>query len=814
MNDLRFAVRQLLKNPGFTAVAVLTLALGIGANTAIFSVVDKLLGRPLPVKEPDRLALVGQARRDGNADFDFNYPLFLDYQRGNSVFQELTATTGLDVGLGTGGATERQRAMAVSGNYFSMLGVNAALGRTFAANEGVEIDDAPVVVLSHGLWQSSFGGDPGVIGRNVTVNARTFAVIGVAPREFNGTSRATAPDLYLPITMYGSLTGPLQGGEHPLRTRFYTFHSVMGRLKDGVTLEQAQAAMQLLTDRFNENRPPNTPEKITLLPGAQGFTQDLRDARLPMNLLFGTAALVLLIACANLANLQLARASGRTRDFAIRLALGAGRGRVIRELLTESVLLALGGGVVGVAVAVWLGDVLGRFRPANASVEIGFGLDARVLLFAFGASVLTGTLFGLAPALRASRPRLVPELKGGAGATESRGGRWNLRGTLVVLQVALSLLVLVCAGLCARSLQNLQRLDPGFEPSKVVLMSFDLGLNNYSQWQAREFYERLLERVRTLPGVEAASLGLTTPLSGSAPGMSVERVEDYQPGPQEHPWGDFNLVASDYFRALGVPLVRGRDFNSTDTAGGPSVVIVNEAFARRYWPGQAAVGKRLWQHGPNGGVATEVVGVVGSTHSRRLTDTPRPAFYFPLTQKPDAAMTLSVRTGLEPAATMVLLRKLVKSIDPRVPVFGARTLAEQKDGSLALQRMAAALLGGFGVLALLLAALGIYGVLAYSVGRRTREIGVRLALGAQVGDVLALVLRQGIRLAGSGLLLGLAGAFGATRLLRGFLYEVQPLDPLTFGSVVILLAVVALFACWLPARRATRLDPLVALRSE
>ncbi|HTH50063.1 MAG TPA: ABC transporter permease [Candidatus Limnocylindria bacterium] len=814
MNDLKFALRQLFKSPGFTVVALLTLALGIGANTAIFSVVDRLLVRPLPVAEPQRLALVGSARGDGNVDFEFNYPLFRDYQRDNTVFSHLTATGEASVGLGTGGATERQRALLVSGNYFAMLGVNAALGRTFAANEGVELDDAAVTVISHGLWQRSFGADPQVIGRSVTVNGHSFTVIGVAPREFTGTTRSTVPDLYVPITMFGQLNADRPGGEHPLSTRYFTWHNVMGRLKDGVSLEQAQVAMQLLTDQYNQHRPPNTPDKIALLSGAQGFTQGLRDSRLPMNLLLGTAALVLLIACANLANLQLARATGRAREFAIRLALGAGRRRVMRGLLAESVLLAMGGGLLGMLVAVWLGDVLGRFNPAGSRVEVGGALDLRVLLFAFGASVFTGILFGLAPALRASRPELVPELKGGGGTTEARAGRWNLRSLLVVFQIALSLLVLVSAGLCVRSLKKLQQLDPGFEPSRVVLMSFDLGLNNFSQPQAKAFYDRLLERVRTLPGVEAASLGFTTPLSGSSPGMSVERVDDYQAGPREHPVGDFNIVAGDYFRALGLPMLRGRDFNAADTASGPPVVIVNEAFARRYWPGQDALGKRIFQHGANGGTATEVVGVVGTTRSRRLTDAARPAFYFPFTQKPDLALTLAVRTGLEPTGTIAQLRALVKSLDGNIPVFSVRTLAEQKDGSLSLQRMAATLLGGFGVLALLLAGLGIYGVLAYSVSRRTREIGVRMALGAQVADVLELVLRQGIGLAGVGMGIGLAAAFGVTRLLRGFLYEVQPLDPVTFGSVAVLLAAVALFACWLPARRAARVDPMVALRAE
>jgi predicted permease len=814
MSDLKFAIRQLLKNPGFAAVAILTLALGIGANTAIFSVLDQLLVRPLPVQQPERLALVGQARRDGNLDFDFNYPLFRDYQSQNTVFAELAATSEMDVGLGTGGAAERQRAMVVSGNYFTMLGINAALGRTFAKNEGAEIDDAAVIVLSHGLWQRRFGADPTVIGRSVTVNARPFTIIGVAPREFTGTSRATLPDLYLPITVYGQLTGPLQGGEHPLRTRFFTWLYMIGRLRDGVTLEQARGGMNKLASEIYSVTPANTATNLAVVPGAKGFTHDLRDARLPLNLLLAISGLVLLIACANLANLQLARATSRVREFAIRLALGAGRKRLIRELLSESVLLSLVGGSLGLLIASWLVDLLGRFRPGNVGIQLNAGLDTRVLLFTFGASVVTGIIFGLAPALRASRPELVPELKGGAGATESHGGRGGLRSALAVLQVSLSLLVLVSAGLCVRSLNKLQQLDPGTEPSRVVLMSLDLGLNDYSPPQAKAFYSTLLERVRKLPGVEAASLGLITPLSGRAPATSVERVEAYQPGPGQWPFGEFNIITADYFRALGMPLLQGRDFNSADASDGQPVVIVNEAFVHRYLSGQGVLGKRIFQHGPNGGIPTEIIGVVKSTPNRALTESPRPALYFPLTQKSDSALTLLVRTGLSPTGTIALLRELIKSLDPNLPIFNVCTLAQQKDGSLALQRMAATLLSGFSALALFLAALGIYGVIAYSVSRRRREIGVRLALGAQIADVLILVLRQGLHLVVLGLILGLVGALAATRLLRTFLYNVDPTDPLTFAAVVIVLAAAAFVACWMPARQATKVDPIQALRYE
>jgi len=816
LRDLRFGFRQLLKNPGFTTVAVLTLALGIGANTAIFSVVDKLLVRPLPVSEPQQLVLLAQGERSSRLEFDFTYPLFRDYQRQNTVFSHLSVVMDESVGLGAGGATERQRALLVSGNYFNMLGVTAALGRTFAPDEGVEIDDAAVVVLGYGLWQRAFGADPQVVGHKVTVNGRPFTVIGVAPREFTGTTRGVVPDLYLPITIYGQLTAERPGGENPLASRYYSRPWVMGRLRNGITLAQAEAAMNALSQQAHAARAPNASATLTVLSGAEGFTQELRDARLPLKLLLATAALVLLIACANLANLQLARATTRARDFAIRLALGATRGRLVRELLTESVLLALGGGVLGLLVAAWLMNVLGQFRPSNTNGNIAAGLDLRVMLFALGASVFTGILFGLAPALRASRPQLINELKGGGGTTEARIGTWNLRGGLVVLQVALSLLVLVSAGLCVRSLQNLQRVDPGFDPAKVFLVSFDLGLNNYQPAQARNFFDQLLTRVRALPGVETASLARATPLDGNRMAMSIERVEGHENRGRERPFADLNLVSSDFFRTFGVPLLSGRDFNFTDAGKGVNTVIVNEAFVRRYLPGQGALGKRLYNGFGNESdkEVWEIVGVARDVASRELQSGPQPAMFRPLVQWPDKSLTLSLRTGFDSSATVAALRGIVKSLDATVPIFGLRTLEQQKGDSLALQRMAATLLSGFGALALLLAALGIYGVLAYSVSRRTREIGVRMALGAQIADVLQLVLRQGLGLTATGLALGFAGALAVTRLLRGFLYEITPLDPLTFIGVAFVLAGVSLLACWLPARRAAKIDPMVALRHE
>jgi len=813
--DLRFAMRVLRKNPGFTAVAVVTLALGIGANTAIFSVADRLLVRPLPVPRPERLALLGTHYGDEYSFDDFNYPLFRDYQRGNIVFSQLAVTGETTVGLGDGGATERQRALLVSGNYFQMLGVEAAFGRTFDKTEGVEIDDAPVVVLSHGLWTRHFGADPRVIGRQVTLNSRVFTVIGVTPREFAGTTRGQTPDLYLPITMFGQLSSVRPGGEHPLRTRLLIWNQILGRLNDNISHAQAQAGMRKLAQEIYAVTPTNTDTNLVVLSGAQGFAEGTREARLPLALLLATAGLVLLIACANLANLQLARASTRSRDFAVRVALGAGRGRLMRGLLTENLVLALLGGSLGVIVALWLTNLLEGFRVPGASFELVGRIDGRVLVFTLLASLLTGVGFGLAPAWRASRTAMVPELKSGSG-TETGRPRWSLRNALVVLQVAFSLLLLVGAGLCVRSLQKLQRIDPGFEPSGVVLMSFDLGLNYYSVERARQFADQLLERVRAVPGIEAASLATATPLDGNLGGMSLGRLEGYDKKPDEHPSADLNLISPGFFHTLGVPILAGRDFGASDAGAGLNSVIINHAFAQRYWPGQNAVGKHIYQ-GDFGGSSDgiwEIVGVVKDVTSHRVQDAPSAAMFRPLAQSPAKALTLSVRTAAKSSAVIPALRGLVRSLDANVPVFNVITLEQQKDGMLSLQRMAALLVSGFGALALLLSALGIFGVLAYSVSSRTREIGIRMALGARIANVLNLVMIQGLTLVLIGMLLGLAGSLALTRLLRGFLYEISALDPFTFASALVLLTIVSVLACWLPARRASKVDPMVALRHE
>jgi len=817
MNDLKFAVRQLLKRPGFTAIAVLTLALGIGANTAIFSVVDQLLDRPLPVPQADRLAVIARPRDDGSPTYSFNYPFFTDLRERSRSFSHLVATTERPVGLSTGENTERLSALFVSGDYFRMLGLDAAVGRTFAGNEGLVIGDGPVAVISHGLWQRRFGADPGVIGRGVSVNGRPFTVVGVAPREFSGTVRGVVPDLYLPMTLFGQLNARTPDDEDPLTSRLMVFHETIGRLRDGVSRESAQAELRMLAAAIRAEHPDPDEQiepNLLVLPGEQGMTGDLAEARLPLNLLLATAGLVLLIACANLANLQLARALNRSREFAIRLALGARRSQVMRGLMAESLLLALVGGAAGVLLAAWLTPLLEVFRPPDSSFQLARGIDARLLGFAAGVSVLTGLLFGIAPAVRSGRSRVVPELKGATPGDPVRQG-WSLRRLLVAAQVALAVVVLAGAGLCLRSLARLKAVGREFTPSEIALLSLDPDLNQYTETRARAFYDELLERAHRLPGIESVSLARTTPMSGRGLGMTVDRIEGYEMQKDEFALVHVNVVAPGYFRTLNIPLLQGRDFDGTDRRPGVQTVIVNEAFVRRYWPDGGAVGRRIHQGDFNGGeTVMEVVGVVRTSSQLRAADPVFPMMFRPLAQWNERALTLVARTGIDPSAAIANLGGLIRSLDPNLPVFGARTLAQQRDGSLAMQRMAAALLPGFGMLALLLAALGLYGVLSFSVSRRTREIGVRMALGANAVSVIRLVIRDGLRLVTGGVLAGIVGALALTRTVRGFLFGVSPVDPLTFGMVLLVLVGVAAVACWLPARRAAAIHPMEALRRE
>ena len=814
--DLRYGMRILTKSPGFTIVAALSLALGIGANTAIFSFVDQLLVRTLPVEAPEQLVIVNSRGPMGDqvvTNTSFSYPLYTDYRDRNDVLDGLVAYDSVALSLTEGGQSERLTGEIVSGNYFDVLGVKPALGRTFLPDEDKTEGTHPVVVLGYGFWQRRFAADPTIVNREVELNGLGFTVIGITPPEFTGTVRGSAPDLYVPIKMQTQAMPRYPG---KLDKRTFTWLNIFGRLKPDVTPEQAQASLTTLTEAIAKEYPDNTFPEILLKDGSKGNTETVNEQlSLPLLLLMATVALVLLIACANIANLMLARATARRKEIAVRLTMGASRGRLIRQLLTESVLLSVIGGFLGLLIAVWLADVLESFRPPVRSLNFETQLDWRVLGFSLLLTFVTGIIFGLAPAIQYSNPNLVTALKDESGALRTGNRRFTLRGLLVVAQVAFSLIVLVGAGLCVRSLRNLQAIDVGFEPSRVLIMSLDLASSGYKEPQGREFQRQVLERVSSLPGVESASLGRVIPLGNSGMRMSLE-VEGHKPPPNQFINFDMNIVGPHYFSTMKMPLVAGREFTEQDTATGAKVVMVNETVVRTYWPGENALGKHLivGRPGEKGSDQLEIIGIVKDSKYRNVTEAYRTTMYLPWSQNYAADLALHVRAAADPKALVSAVRGAIQGLDANLPVFGIRTLEEQKNNSLYAERMAATLLLAFGGLALVLAGIGIYGVTAYSVNQRTREIGIRMAIGATRNDVLRLVLKQGLLVVSVGLVIGLAGAFAATRLLGTFLYGVSTTDLTTFVLVACVLSGVTLLACFVPAQRATKVDPMVALRYE
>jgi putative ABC transport system permease protein len=808
--DIRFGFRILFKSPAFTLVAALSLALGIGANTAVFSVINATLLKPLPVEEPERLVsfFTTDVGRPGN--LPTSHLNYVDYRDQNQVFSGLMAYTFAQLNLTRGETNEPVFGLVVSGNYFDVLGVKAASGRTFMPDEDKTPGARPVVILSHGLWQRSFGADPNLVGKTISLNRHDFSVVGIVPEGFTGTDLGPGPDLWVPMMMHDQA----QPGFDWYNTRRGLFLNLVGRLKPGVNVEQAQASLKTFAAQLAQSYPRDNEgrsAKVIPLLQARVDPDGTGQLMLASGVMMAVVALVLLIACANIANLLLARASARRKEIAMRLALGASRSRLIRQLLTESLVLSLLGGLVGFLVALWAKDLLRSVGPFDGGPNAPpvATLNFRVLGFTLLISLLSGVIFGLAPALQASKPDLVLTLKGETSAPARRAFGFNLRKALVVIQVALSLVALISAGLYVRSLRNAQAVNPGFVTDNILLAGFNLGREGMARPQGVNFQRQLVERAGALPGVQAVTIASNRPFGGGR--LRSVFLEGQAPSARGV-LVQVNQVGLRFFETLGIPLTKGRDFSEQDGENAPQVVIINETMARRFWPDQEAVGKRFKFFGEE--FYREVVGVARDTKYNNLTEANAPFIYLPLLQNYADAGTLHVRATGDAARMTAAVRGVAKDLAANVPLLNVQTLGERIDQSLNGQRSQTNLLAFFGLLALLLSSIGIYGVMAYSVAQRTREIGIRMALGARSQNVLSLVVRQGMTLVMIGVVLGLIASFAVTRFIGSLLFGVTASDPATFAVTSLLLVGVAAMASYLPARRATKVDPLLALRHD
>ena len=818
LQDLRYGVRLLFKSPTYATAAALSLALGIGANTTIFSVLNSVFLHPLPVAEPSRLVSVftTDARNTGGFN-DFlptSYLNFEDYRDHAQVFSGLVAHQNIPLSLAQGGEAEQAAGEIVSGNYFALLGVTPTLGRAFRPEEDRVGDVSPVAIISDGLWKRRFGSNPAIVGQTITLNRRPVTVIGVAPQGFKGTNAFAAPAVWVPMALHKELlTGFFAENFDERRALLF---NVTGRLKEGVSIEQAAAQMKTIASQLEHEYPvPNKGRGVTLVPLTQAtINPGFRGVALLGGLvMMAVVALVLLIACANVANLLMARAAARRKEVAVRLSLGASRGRLVRQLLTESLVLATVSGAAGLLLALWFSNLLWAARPPFLPADaLDLNVDGRVLSFTIVVSLATGLLFGLLPALQASRSDLAVELKDRTslptGAT-----RWlSARNLFVSAQVALSLVALVAGGLFVRSLANAQRIDPGFDVGRLFMIRFDLGSQGYDQPRGQNFHRQVLERVRALPGVQAAAIADNVPLFGGGIARSVFPEGRDASDPKNGVLVQLGAVSTDYFRTYGIARLRGRDFAESDDAAAPRVVIVNEAAARRFWPDQDPIGKRFKFFGDT--TFCEVAGLVRDSKVNFIGEPPTPFIYTPMLQTYAPAAVLSVRTAGDPAALIGSVRSNVQALDRQLPLANVTTLTDVFNQSLWPAKMGAALLSIFALLALVLAAIGIYGVTSYSVSQRTREIGLRMALGAQRSSVVSLVFRQALLLAAVGMAIGLVGSLMVTPVVVNLLFGVSATDPVTFAGVSALLLAVAAVACYLPAWRASKVDPLLALRYE
>ncbi len=809
--DLRYSCRALRRSPGFTAVITLTLALSIGANSAIFSVIEGVLLRPLPYPEQDRIVRFFLSSA-AYPKFPVNAFDFLDFRARNRSFGSMAVMTRADVQLSGIGEPQRLSGFRVSAGYFRVLGLRPLRGREFETRDELPGNER-VAILSHRLWRTRFGADPGILGRKLLLEGRPFTVVGVMPREMQHPGNEYRPvaygdtvDLWWPFTFEGD---PNQRGSHYIEG--------IGRLNRGVAPTQAGAEMNGIMAQLAREHPDNDSGwRVLVIPL---YREIVGAAPRLLLVLLGAVALVLLIACANAANLLLARATGRQQEIAVRLALGAARSRLIRQMLTESALISVLGGAAGAIVATLGVKALAAMLPAGFPRAHDIHVNPAVFAFTLVVALSTGILFGLAPALQASRPDLRQSLRGSGRGVTGGVRHLRLRNSLVVAEVSLACVLLIGAGLMLRSFVNLLRADPGFHPEQVLTAGISLPEETYGSSKARKrFYDQLVARLGTLPAVDAAGLGTDLPWTGYDDNLGGFQIEGKQPAPHEEFHARYHAASPDYFRALGIPLVHGRFFTEADASEAPRVLMVNRAMAQQYWPGEDAIGKRInfFEDHPKDKDWTTIVGVVGDVKDTPEKSAAAPAFWWPLRQMPFgfAVMTIAVRAKSDPAPLAGAVRHTVGELDPTLALADVRLMHQIADASVSTPRFTLFLVGLFALLAAALAAIGTYGVVSYSVNQRTHEFGMRVALGATPRDVLRLVLAQGVKLAFGGVALGVLGALALARVLRSLLYEVSAADPLTFAAVSALALAIALLACYLPARRATRADPAVALRAE
>jgi predicted permease len=814
--DLRYTLRTFAKSPAFTAIAILTLALGIGANTAIFSVANAFLFRPLPVKDADRLTIIAVQSTPKSDPSRVSYLDFLDYKEQSTVFADMTAYDLDLVGIGTDGRAERVTAAEVQSNFFTMLGIHPAVGRLINPGEGDRPHSANVLVLGYSYWQKRFAGDPGVVGRSVSFDGHQATVIGVVEKQFHGPYSIVEMDAYAPIGMHGIGTN----STGLFTDRADTELLVLGTLKPGVTPRQAEVALQVVTQRLADQYPrTNQGHVVRVFPERIARPEASSADSLPLvaTVFLTLVGLVLMLACINVANLLLARSSARQREIAIRASMGATRGRLIRQMLTESILLAIAGGAAGALLGRWVCSALEQLRPlGDFPLRFGFTFDWRVFGYVAGIAMASGILAGLAPALRTTRANLNETLReGGRGLIGEGGRRHTLRNTLVIAQVAGSIIVLVAAGLFYRSLTHAESVDLGYDSHNVLNVGINPELQNYERPRSDAFFRELLLRTRSLPGVESATIAYSVPLSYYGLGGSVYIEGQILDSTNRAPGAGYNVVDPTYFSTMRTPVLSGRAFNDADTNSSQLVAIINQSMAKALWPDQDPIGHKFAYKDEKGPFVT-IVGVARNAKNQELLNEPRNYFYVPQAQDYQASHVLQLRTSVPPETLINAVESQIQQLDPNMPVFDVMTMDRSLMGAngFFLYKMGAAFAGTLGALGLLLAVVGVYGVVSYNAARRTHEIGVRIALGAKPANVFRLVLSQAALLVGAGIVIGLLAALAVTKLLASLLVGVTSYDPITFLTVAALLILSAFIACYIPAHRAMRVDPMEALRYE